>query len=251
MRQIIRCLLCFALLWSPVLEVLEAQGMVVRRKPVAAGGAGTWTLVQIKYFDSTGGGSGGSDCDSIGTACTVNASAVGAGHKVVAFAMYASPTSKTLASVTGETWTHCASCAGGGEGFLDAYYTLSATGGETSFTCTASGTLSGYNSCGVAEFAWSGASAAFDAGVVAVDTSCTACSGGGALTLTGSSDAILAIGMPANSLTAVSIYTPQLSFPSGAGIATLINTTNGADPVWTHDASGAVAVMRIALKGIS
>jgi hypothetical protein len=250
MKQIMRFLLCFALLWAPV---LEAQGMVVRRKPVAAAGAGTWTLVQIRYYDSAGGGSGGSACDSTGTTCTVTTAAPGAGHKLVAFAMYSSPTAKTLAGVTGETWTHCASCAGGGDtaGFLDAYYVLSATGGETSFTCTASGTLSGYNSCGIAEFAWSGASAAFDAGVVALDASCTTCSGGGVLSLTGSSDAILAIGMPANSLTAVSIYTPQLSFPSGAGIATLLNTTNGADPSWTHSASGAVSVMRIALKGVS
>jgi hypothetical protein len=250
MKHAIRFLLCFALLWAPV---LEAQGMVVRRKPVVASGSGTWTLVQVRYYDSAGGGSGGSSCDSTGTTCTVNASSVGAGHKVIAFAMYSSPTSKVLSSVTGETWTHCASCAGGGDtaGFLDAFYTLSATGGETSFTCTASGALSGYISCGVIELAWSGASAAFDVGIVALDASCTTCSGGGALTLTGSSDAILAIGMPVNSLTAVTIYTSQLSFPSGAGIAILINTTNGADPSWSHSASGAVSVMRIALKGVS
>lgn len=222
--------------------------------PVGGGGGGTFAVVQQKYIDSQGSGNGGGTgtCANNATACTVTVSSIGAGHTLIAGSLvFRTAGSSTLSSVTGgETWTHCAGtngCAFGntGWGWLDASYVLSATGSETSFTCNVSAAAGGYLACFVIELSYSGSSVSFDTSNGGNNTSCTSCSGV-ALTL-GGTDAIVQIGIPEDALTAINLsYTG--TFNSGAGVAYLINTTNGTAPTWTANA-GQMAKMAIAFKG--
>lgn len=231
--------------------ILLAQGgMGPGPGTVHSVGSSSFTLVQLKYRDSLGGGTGGGTCSTSGTTCSVTVSSVGAGHSLIAFSMYGHTGQVTLSSVNGETWTSCPTCAGGqsGNGFTDAKYVLSATGGETSFTCTADITPTGYNSCGIVELSWSGSSVTYADSNKASDTSCTSCAGI-ALTVSGT-NAIFQMGIPAQSLTAISSpYSTNAQFYSGSGEAVSLNTSSGTAPTWTGSPSGTVSVAAIALKG--
>jgi len=224
----------------------------------SGGGGGTWSLIQLKYNSSAGGGTGGSGCAVSTTTCTVTVSSVGAGHLVVMvpFSGSSAGTSIAWSAGSGETWTHCGGTngclfAGANAGAVDAAYVLSATGGETSFTCTVASAPPSYFACAIFEYAWSGATIAFDASNGAYTSSCTSCSGIG-LTLSGSKDVIIQVGLPAQSLTAISGgagYTNPQQFYDGAGQAGAINTTNGAAPTWTQSPAGPNVAMAIAFKG--
>lgn len=233
------------------------QGILTQ---TVAGAGGTWTLVQFKYYDNAGGGTGGSACSSGTTSCTVTIAAPTAGNTLVAIG-FPAPTSGTLTMNStptgGETWTHCGGtngCAFGAtaNGSLDAWYSIGVTAtGQTSVTCHWSGNAVAYNGCGIAEVHWSGSTVTFDtsAGNNSVAVSGGSCAGA-ALTLTGSDDYIFEAAAPSNAITALtgSGYTNPQQFYGSFGQAGQLNATSGAAPSWT-DASGTCAIMGIALKG--
>lgn len=247
----IRLLLIFALAIPAYGQMLQS---IVNNKTAAA--AGTFTLVQFKYNDSLGGGTGGSSCDNATTGvCNVTVSALGSGHLVACVGFFAHSVAVTVScTATSNTFTHCAGahgCAFGNStaGFLDAAYVLSSTSGATNVACTSSLSSLAYLGCGVYEYSYSGSSISFDTSNGAIDTACTTCAAQ-ALTLTGTTDVIIQTGIPANSLTAISgAYTNPAQFYSGAGNAGRINTTDGTAPNWTQNVSGQVTVMAIAFKG--
>lgn len=216
------------------------------------GGGGTWTIVQFKYRDSLGGGTGGGTCATGGTTCAVTVASITATNQLVAFANAGNGFSVTLSSVNGETWSNCpTSCATGdsGAGWVDGKYVLSATGGETSFTCTFSSAPGAYVGCGIIEYHYTGASASIDVTGSADRTTCTSCAGV-TLPLTGSNDAILQWALPAQTLSAVtSPYSTNAHFYSGSGEAVSLGTASGTAPTWTQSPTGTVAVAAIALKG--
>lgn len=216
--------------------------------------AQTWSLVQLKEFDSTGAGTGGSACTGMGSAvCTVNVSAVGAGHALVCFSLISSTASTTLSGCGGgETWAACStSCnsfnAVTGNG--DIRYTLSAVGGETSLTCTvAVAPQNNYSLCGAAEFSLTSGSGAYDTSGTMSDATCTSCAGVG-LTLSGSNDVILQIAAPGNSFSAVSSpYSTNSAFPSGVGIGVAVGISSGTAPTWTQSPTGIATGSALALK---
>lgn len=224
-----------------------------------AGGGGTWSLVQFKYFDEIGGGTGGSSCASGGTTCTVTISAPGVGHLLVAAIL--TGTNATLTTTTptgGQTWTHCASCVVGSTaaGWADAWYVLSATAtGQTTVVCNYSGSTDGYAGCGIYEYAWSGASISFDVAGGTVDAACTTACATAALTITGT-DVIIqtALSVPASvGVTAISgaNYSNPKQFYSNTGNAGWINATTATSANWTNGSSAAaLTVFGIAFKGI-
>jgi hypothetical protein len=229
-----------------------------------------WTFVQAKYYDSMNGGTGGSACSANGTTCTVNVSAIGNGHVVIVASIAAVAGSAiTLVGISSETTTHCGNCNFGSSssGWVDARYVLSATGGETTITCTVNMAPTSYFGCLIAEFSYSGPSASYDTSNGAVLTGCTTCAGA-SLALKGSKDIILQVGSPANSFGRSAAGSsqrqgagfkgvsgsyiaipPDAPFPSGAGLAYLANTADGAAPNWTQSPAGDATVMGIAIKG--
>lgn len=219
----------------------------------SAGGTPTWSLVQAKWYDSTGSGTGGSSCSAGTSSCTVTVSSTGAGHLLVAITAFSDASTRSLSSVSGgETWTHCAGTNGCNFGtsplWTDASYVLSAAGGATALTCNLSSAASDYIACIVLEYAWSGSTITFDTSNGGSDNYCTSCAGQ-ALTIGGSKDVIIQVGVPLNSLTAItgSYTTPGLFH--GAAVAGMINTNDGTAPTWTQDSSGLVAIMAIAFSG--
>ena len=216
-----------------------------------SGGGSTWSVAQFKYYDVNGNGTGGSSCATGTSACTVNTTAIGAGHPVVVFLLTFDATQRTLSSATGESWAACPNCSSGtsSSGWLDMRYVLSATGGETSVTCNASGTAAGYIGCGVIELTYSGSSASYDTSNIITNSGCTSCAAP-SLTLTGSNDAIIEIGMTENSLTAItSPWSTNGYFYGGTGEAIAVNQTSYAAPTWTQDSSGWMGGSALALKG--
>jgi hypothetical protein len=244
----------------------SAQVRIPGRGGVAPSSGGTFALVQFKFFYNNGFGTGGNSCRAGGSVCTVNVSPVGAGHTLIAVGFSGNLTVRTLSSVSGETWTHCAGANGcsfgsiGGNGFghmteplrgiwLDASYVLSATGGETTLTCTLSGTSAKYIACGIYEYSYSGASVSFDTSNGATDSYCTTCAGI-ALTLSGSRHLIVQAAVRIKFLSAISgSYTNPAQFYDGVGNAGWVNATDGTAPNWTGSPAGLVTVMAIAFAG--
>lgn len=252
-------LLNFTLVWALLFGALpQNPGPAVTGATAgSSGGGGTLAFVQLKFYDSLGGGTGGSACNNaVNSSCTVTVSSVGAGHMLAAFVALANP--ETFTGVSGgESWTHCAGsngCAFGsvaGGGYTDVWYVLSTTGGETSFTCNLSGTDSLYQGCGIMEFSYSGSSVSFDASNGNSNASaCSSCAAP-ALSLTGTKDAIVQIGIPNNSMTAItSPYSTHAQFYSGVGMAIAVGLTSYTAPTWTQSGTAAdVATMAIAFKG--
>jgi hypothetical protein len=247
-----------------------AQVRIPGRGGTAPSSGGTFALVQFKFFDTNGAGTGGNSCRAAGigsgsgSVCTVNVEPVGAGHTLIAVGFSGNLTVRTLSSVSGETWTHCAGANGcsfgsiGGTAFLfqdlrgiwlDASYVLSATGGEETLTCTLSGTSAGYIACGIYEYSYSGASVSFDTSNGTTDFSCTTCAGI-ALTLSGSRHLIVQAAVPIKPLSAISgSYTNPAKFYDGVGNAGWVNATDGTAPNWTGSPAGLVTVMAIAFVG--
>lgn len=245
-------LLLIAVALTCPLAPAQMMQSISNARPAAA--AGTWTLVQMKYFDSGGIGTGGGTCLSSGTTCQVTVSSVAAGNKLVCAALYFDSATHTFSGCGGgETWTACPAptCAvkgAGSTGGTDGRYVLSAVGGETQVTCTINSASSPYYGCLFIEYHYTGPSASVDV-VGTVNSTCTACTGV-ALTLAGSNDAIATWGVPDNSFTAItSPYSTHAQFYSGTMEAVSMNTASGAAPTVTHSSSGQVAIASIALKG--
>lgn len=249
------CLFIAAILaWIlPIQAQQNQQNLLIAYPHTAA--SSTWSLVQFKWNDSNGSGTGGGTCSGSGSTCAVTVSSIGAGHILLAFGLSSITSGNVLNSISGETSTHCANCSqfDGSIGSIDARYVLSAAGGETSITCTLNAAAGGYNGCGIVEYSYSGPSASFDVAGSAVDSACTTACAAQSLTLSGSNDAIVQIASPANALTTFSgaAYTNPKQFYSGVGIAGAINQSSGTSPGnWNQTGgAGTVLVVGIAVKG--
>lgn len=258
MRKHLAILLAVALLCLPA---WSAQGMGGKPggmggKPGGIGGgvtvsSGSWSLVQFKYNDDFGGGTGGGTCSTATGICNVTVAAVAANDSLVGFSLPVNGTSITLSSINGETWSACpTSCSAGdaASGWTGMLYVAHATGGETSFNCTLSAAPS-HLSCGVVELKWTGSTVAADASGANDNATCTSCAGI-ALTLSGASDAIVQIGIPVNNFTAITApYSSNAHFYSGTAEAVSINTTSGTAPTVTQSSTGTAGMAAIALKG--
>ena len=117
-----------------------------------------------------------------------------------------------------------------------------------------------YNSCGLVEYHWSGSTVAFDIsnGVSTVNSNgSTGNLAGQSLTLTGSSDVIIQVAVPANTFsscsdcTAKSFTNPSPPLYSGNAFAGIINATVGTTvPTWVDGTPGGSSLlMAIAIKG--
>jgi hypothetical protein len=227
---------------------------------IKPGGGGSWSVIQSKFNDNHGAGTGGGSCTVPGTTCNVTVSTIALHDVIIAFAIdYGSQT--TLVSISGETSTDCTACdvtTTGDNSSIGVRYVLNATGGETSFTCTL-GASSTYVSCGIIVLRWSGATPTYDTGGNVGMATCTTCTGP-TLTLCGGS----CTGTP-DAL--VNIINPDLTGPSGGvsgtgwvdalngstccsgmAAATKINTSSGAPASWPLS-SGNAMLSGIALKG--
>jgi len=236
---------------------IASQEVVTARRRAGGGAAGTWSLIQFKYWDNVGGGTGGGTCSGGGSSCQVTITAPTAGNLLVAVGFFDKSTSTMTTPTGGQTWTHCAGtngCLFGNNtvGLIDAWYVTSATStGQTSVTCNYSGGTTAYQSCGVYEYHWTGTTISFDTSNGAIDATCTTCAGA-TLTLGGTADVIIQTGWSLPSSTGFSAitgsYTSPKQFYSGGGDAGWINTSSGAAPNWTGS-SAQYTVMGIAFKG--
>lgn len=213
---------------------------------ITASNATAWVLVQSKYFDKNGNGTGGSSCANTGTTCIVNTSAVGAGHVLVAYLIVQAAGNPTLSSISGETTLDCAACLNTAitGATIDIRYVLSTTGGETSITCNLSASSGGYQGCGIKEYAPpAGTTVNLDTGNFRNATSCSTTCAGVGLTLcggscSGSPDAVLQLILPNTDFTSA-ISAPYVASCigstscSGTGTADSINTASGTAPNWT------------------
>jgi len=147
----------------------------------------------------------------------------------------------------GDTFSHCAACAGSnGTGALDADYILSVGSGRTSVVLTWSGTAA---VC-VLEFSHTNA-AVFDAGNWANDSSSSTSNPAPALTISGTNDAFVQFAFAQNSMTgAISGgYTNNADATTdGVGCATLVNQSSYTAPNWTQSPAGTASVGVLALK---
>lgn len=215
--------------------------------------AAPWTFIQSKYFDSRGSGSGGSSCANTGATCTVTVSSVTAGHILIAYGQNDAASSNALSSVSGETWTDCSACQSLSTGIqIDVQYVLSATGGETSFTCNFNSAPISYESCAVIELAHSG-TVSFDTGGTTNSASCpTPCTGVG-LTLAGTSEAVIQLAIPYTvNITSVSSPYTAMCINNGCGgpsSAYLLNTSSGTAPSWAYTGSQQLTMSAIAING--
>lgn len=257
MQTLTKILASLFVLIAMASEPASAQRPIFASQNVAVtGGSGTWSLVQFKYFDAAGGGTGGSTCGSTDTGCTVNITAPGAGHLLVATYLHDSSTNNTTTPTGGQTWTHCPAGAQVGnstDGFADCWYVLSATAtGQTTVTCNQSATSTNYHSCGLYEYAWTGSSISIDTSGGTVRASCTSCA---AVSLTlGGTDVVIQTAISIVAATGVtalsgSTFTSPQQFYSNTGNAGGINLTSFTAPNWTMSPSSATTVMGVAFKG--
>lgn len=220
-----------------------------------SGGTGTLSVIQVKFFDSSGNGTGGSSCTSGTTTCAVTTASTTAGNAVVYWAVVSGQTS--LSSVSGETTSLCAGCAVSDSTdnvTLSVRYSTSITGGTTSTTCTIAA-AGGYIGCGMAEIKLTGTGGiSFDtSGTTGRLVTCSTCTGP-TLTPTGINDILLHIAVfhnfPPNSGVTGTGYVQGLdgsvSFTSEAHH---LNTTSGAAPSWTASSASDAFISAIALTG--
>lgn len=204
--------------------------------PHTGGGSGTFSLTQVKSNNS---------CS--GTTCTITVTSTGAGHSAVIGIM--ASVSTTISSATGcsTAWTVQANTAAGNSttGFTSMAYCLSLTGGSTTIVLTNSN--NSWNGPGIFWETSSTTTASFDVSNSNLQSCTTSCTGT-ALTLAGANDAIFTIASCGGTCSAVTTYTADLSFPSGDGVAHLLNTVSGSAPTWTQTSSTALTSAAIALK---
>jgi hypothetical protein len=179
--------------------------------------------------------------------CTVSAlSAVGAGHLLIAVLLEDGASIQTLSSINGETWTHCTSCTSTNSTHeVDASYVLSATGGETSFQMTLSGSA-GWNFC-IYEYATTTANFTLD-GTPCKGTVSAAAPNACNATISGSSDVILSALVWSGSLTGVSAPFGDFVESDGNGTADHINTNSGTGASFTPTTSGTGPEFTIAFQ---
>lgn len=202
---------------------------------------GAWTLVQHTMF-STSGSSGSGSCAAGTATCTVNVTAIGAGHLLVCFPHGISAAANAC-SGDGDTWSTCCATANGTLN-IGLSYVLSSTGGATSITCNFAST-STYKECGLREYSLSNGSPVSDSGGTGLQGGCTTCNGD-SVSVAGSNEVIVQSIFPSTSTVSVTGGYGNLDVSTaatGGGIADMLNTTNGnASNIWTLSAAGNVAV---------
>ena len=202
---------------------------------------GTWSIIQHKMF-STSGSTGSGSCASGTATCTVNVTAIGAGHLLVCFAHGVSVSGVTSCSGDGDTWSECCTTTNGTL-TIDLWWVISSTGGGTSISCNFAST-STYKECGLREYALSAGSPVSSSGGTFLQFGCTNCNGE-ALTLSGVNNLIVQSIFPTTSTTAVNPPYGNLDVSTnspGGGMADSLNTTDGtATNLWTLSGSGNIA----------
>jgi len=245
MKRLIAALLIAPLAWPQI--PLGYSGVVTGT---------TWSVTQVKWFDTSGHGTGGSACTQPTTVCTVNVTAIGSSNTLVAFAV-AFGAQTTLVSISGQTSTDCTACDvtnSGANASIGVRYVLSATPGQTTVTCTV-GASASFLGCGVYELhCVGGCSNTYDVGGGNGSVTCSSCSGPSLTTTVGANDVV------------INILNPFISAPnagvSGTGwvtglddnccsaiaAASHVNASNGSPVTWTMPSAQEVMVSGIALK---
>jgi hypothetical protein len=191
---------------------------------------------------------------SCNPSCSLNIPSTGAGHLLYLEA--ANLTSSRISSVSaGGTWVIPGGCQitlpslGGA---LSCGYVLSSTAGTTSLSVTMTGGTNG--SFAVWELASASGSFTFDIQGSATNAASYSPKGV-ALTLTGTNDVIFQSAFVNGGTSAVSLYPmPRISgqgtmfFNNEAACAALLNTTDGAAPLWANEQNNATVVTGIAFK---
>lgn len=238
MKRTAAVLLCLLVL-VPVLagQAGDAAGTSASSGSGAAGGGvivSSFTVVQHQMFN-TNLGPGTGSCAAAASTCTVNVTAIGAGHLLICIGHAKTVTLTSCSGDTG-TWVHCPNCfnAGGGSTLgVDDYYILSTVGGGTAINCNFSGAV-GFGECGAREYSvTSGAVPIFDTSNASSTGggTCTPCSGV-TLTPTSSTDLIVQSIFPGANATAVGAPYGNGDFNQG-GMADRLNTNSGTAPSWT------------------
>jgi hypothetical protein len=220
-----------------------------------------WSYVQSGYaltdnmgfYQSTGAGGA---CDIAGADCTaLMPQAVTPGNLLLIVSLSVDNSVRSLSSVSGDAAiTKCAHCLNVTPLTyidLDAGYLLSATGGETSLTCTLSGVSIGWMGCIVYEFHWSGSSVTYDTSNY-LESSCTAavCAGVG-LTLgtTTNTELVYQTNYPYYTVPN-SISSPYKWVPTTDAYLPNATSSQGTAPNWTLlMTDSAVTRMAIAFIG--
>lgn len=189
---------------------------------------GAWTLKN----HTTG-------CTGSSSPCALTVPSTTAGNLLVGVGLIQA-NGGTMTSITGGTSVHPAGCAGNDVGTArssDVAYVLSATGGSTSITFTAS---AAFDTVDLLEYSYTGTPISFDVcsnrdqSVAAVNIAGVSCG-----TLTGTNDAIIQLGVFSGNASAPcpnSAASPA-DFPNGDSACGLINTTNNAAGTYTNTSS--------------
>lgn len=209
------------------------------------------TLVQHKYTEVSGAGTGGTCANNTST-CSVTTAAIGAGNLVICYGGIGSVSVTINAcSGDGDTWVHCPSCLSGASNKLDAWYVIAAAGGGTSVVCNYSSTINvGAKTCAVEEYSHSSFLTFDTSGNGSDDLSmCTSCPGV-TLTVTGKDIVLQATYLPASSCTssasagfvgAAPWTNPADFFGATAAEGGALTQTNGSAPMW--NCSGGLGLM--------
>lgn len=201
--------------------------------------AGMWTMIQHKMF-ATSGSTGSGSCASGTATCTVNVSAIGAGHLLVCIPHGTSVSGVNACSGDGDTWTAECCLSMNGALVADLQWVLSSNGGGTSITCNFAST-STYKECGLREYALSNGSPVSDSGG-GFSATCSPFCLGESLTIGGSNEVIIqSIFANTGTMTISGPYGNLDVSSSGGGNADSLNTTDGTAPQWTLTSNGTAA----------
>lgn len=201
---------------------------------------GNWSIIQHQMF-STSGSTGSGSCASGTSTCTVNVSAIGAGHLLVCLPHGVSVSGVNACSGDAGTWAECCLITNGTL-TADIWWVLSSAGGGTSITCNFAST-STYKECGFREYALSAGSPVFDNGSSGIRGGCvTGSCQGFAVGITGSNDVIVQSVFASVGVTGSSYGNLDVSSASpGGGSADLLNTNNGSAPSWVVTGTNNIA----------
>ena len=207
---------------------------------------GNWSLVQHQMF-STAGSTGSGSCAAGTATCTVNVSAIGAGHLLICLPHGTSVSGVNSCSGDGDSWNNECCLITGGNQTIDLWWVLSSNGGGTSVTCNFAST-STYKECGLREYSLSAGSPVSDSTNTGFCFTSPSCAGLG-LSISGSNEIIIQSIFPSTSTSAITGTYGNLDVStSGGGFADRLNTADGTAPSWTVGGSGTTPVNAISFK---
>jgi hypothetical protein len=187
-------------------------------------------------------------CSASSATCVITVSSTGSNHGAI---IWGASSSDFISSISDSSaWVVPAGCAKSGSSrHLSCAYTLSLASGETSITINWSNSSPGGSPYGqFLEISYTGNGLVFDSpGGGITETSCTSCPGV-ALTLTGNNDIVSqSIYLNASNYSSVSGGYGNQKTATNWASAYLLNTTSGAAPTWTWQATASGAGAAIAL----